>query len=62
MGKPRIKLVTDRSGAVFARPKEIDLGEVGNSRRFPKITGIIEPSRARFNVSSVLINSNTMAS
>jgi len=56
INKPRIKLVTDRTGSVFARPKEIDLGEPSNARRFPKITGIIEPSRARFNVSAVLMS------
>lgn len=51
--KPRIRLITDRGGQVFVNPKEIDLGESGD-RNFPPITGIIEPDRARFNVTSLL--------
>lgn len=53
IARPRIKLVTDRSGQVFAKPKEIDLGAPSQGRRFPRITGVIEPSRARFNVTGV---------
>ena len=56
IGRPRIKLVTDRSGQVFGKPKEIDLGAPSQGRRFPKITGIIEPSRARFNVTGVFFD------
>ncbi len=56
VARPRIKLVTDRSGQVFAKPKEIDLGAPSQGRRFPRITSIIEPSRARFNVTSVLLD------
>jgi hypothetical protein len=55
VARPRIKLVTDRAGQVFAKPKEIDLGAVGQGRRYPKIVGIIEPSRARFNVTGVIL-------
>lgn len=55
VAKPRIKLVTDRAGDVFARPKELDLGAPSAGRRFPRITGVIEPSRARFNISAVLM-------
>ncbi len=57
IARPRIKLVSDRSGQVFAKPKEIDLG-MAQGRRFPKIVGIIEPSRARFNVTGVLLESS----
>lgn len=56
LARPRIKLVTDRSGQVFAKPKEIDLG-AAQGKRFPRIVGIIEPSRARFNVTGVLLES-----
>jgi hypothetical protein len=55
IARPRIKLITDRAGQVFAKPKQIDLGSGGTGRRFPKIVAIIEPSRARFNVTSVLL-------
>jgi hypothetical protein len=55
VARPRIKLITDRAGQVFSKPKEIDLGAPSQGRRFPRITGIIEPTRARFNVTSVLL-------
>jgi hypothetical protein len=55
IARPRIKLVSDRSGQVFAKPKEIDLGVPSQGRRFPRIVGIIEPSRARFNITGVLL-------
>jgi len=55
VARPRIKLITDRSGQVFAKPKEIDLGAPSKGARFPRIVGIIEPSRARFNVTAVLL-------
>jgi hypothetical protein len=57
IARPRIKLVSDRSGQVFAKPKEIDLGAPSQGRRFPRIVGIIEPSRARFNVTGALLES-----
>jgi hypothetical protein len=57
IARPRIKLVSDRSGQVFAKPKEIDLGAPSQGRRFPRIVGIIEPSRTRFNVTGVLLES-----
>jgi hypothetical protein len=53
VARPRIKLITDRSGQVFAKPKEIDLGAPSQGRRFPRITGVIEPNKARFNVTGV---------
>lgn len=58
IARPKIKLVSDRSGQVFAKPKEIDLGVPSQGRRFPRIIGIIEPSRARFNVTGVLLESS----
>lgn len=57
IARPRVKLVTDRSGQVFSKPKEIDLGAPSQGRRFPRITGVIEPSRARFNTTGVLMTS-----
>jgi hypothetical protein len=56
IARPRVKLVTDRSGQVFAKPKEIDLGAPSQGRRFPRITGVIEPTRARFNTTGVLMS------
>lgn len=53
--RPRVRLITDRAGQVFAKPKEIDLGAPSQGRRFPRITGVIEPSKARFNVTGVLM-------
>ena len=55
LARPRVKLITDRSGQVFSKPKEIDLGEPSQGRRFPRITGLIEPSKARFNVTGALM-------
>lgn len=55
IARPRIKLVSDRSGQVFAKPKEIDLGLPSTGRKFPRIIGIVEPSRAKFNVAGVLL-------
>ena len=56
LARPRVKLITDRSGQVFAKPKEIDLGTTSEGgRRFPRITGVIEPTKARFNVTGVLV-------
>ena len=54
VGRPRIRLVTDRTGNVIAKPKELDLGAPPAGERYPRIKGVIEPSRARFNVTSVL--------
>jgi hypothetical protein len=56
LARPRVKLITDRSGQVFAKPKEIDLGSASQGRRFPRITGVIEPTKARFNVTGVLMS------
>ena len=56
LSRPRVKLITDRSGQVFAKPKEIDLGIPSQGRRFPRITGIIEPTKARFNVTGALMS------
>jgi hypothetical protein len=60
VARPRIKLITDRSGQVFAKPKLIDLGEPSQGRRFPPIAAIIEPSRAKFNVAGLLMQEGTM--
>jgi hypothetical protein len=57
IARPRVKLVTDRAGQVFSKPKEIDLGAPSQGRRFPRITGVIEPSRARFNATGILMTS-----
>jgi hypothetical protein len=60
IARPRIKLVADRSGQVLAKPKEIDLGTSSKGARFPRIVGIIEPSRARFNVTSVMFDNGAV--
>jgi hypothetical protein len=59
LARPRVKLITDRAGQVFAKPKEIDLGAPSQGRRFPRITGVIEPTKARFNVTGVLMADKT---
>ena len=53
--RPRVNLITDRNGQVFAKPRMIDLGEPTEGKRYPRITGVIEPSRARFNVTGAVI-------
>ncbi len=53
--KPRIRLMTDKSGRSFATPKEIDLGEPSKSRRFPQISSTIAPDKARFNLAGVFM-------
>lgn len=55
LARPRVKLITDRAGQVFAKPKEIDLGAPSQGRRFPRITGVLEPNKSRFNVTGVLM-------
>lgn len=58
LARPRVRLVTDRSGQVYDNPREIDLGSSATTdpKRSPRITGIIEPTKARFNVTGVLMN------
>lgn len=55
VGRPRIKLVTDHAGNAFPKPKELDLGTATATDRYPRIRGVIEPNRARFNVTAVLL-------
>lgn len=50
--RPRIRLVTDRSGGVLVAPFEIDLGTPDNDS-FPKISRVLQPSEACFNVPGV---------
>ena len=47
---PLVRLVTDRKGRALDSPKEIDLGRATQARTFPRIVNVIEPDRARFNV------------
>lgn len=55
LARPRVRLVTDGSGNVISKPRELDLGAADAADRYPRIRGIIEPSRARFNVTGVLL-------
>ena len=48
---PVVRLVTDRKGRALATPKELDLGAPTEGRQFPRISGIIDSARAKFNVS-----------
>ena len=52
---PRIKLLTDRTGQPFAQPREIDLGAPEGGRKFPRIKGVVEPSKAKFNVAGAIL-------
>jgi hypothetical protein len=56
LDKPRIRLVTDRSGQVFARPREVDLGEQTDPRKLPRIKRVIDPDKAHFNITGVLMS------
>jgi hypothetical protein len=47
---PLVRLVTDRKGRALDAPKEVDLGRATQARTYPRIVNIIEPDRARFNV------------
>jgi hypothetical protein len=49
---PLVRLVTDRNGRALDSPKEIDLGRATVARTYPRIVNIIEPDRARFNVTN----------
>ena len=51
--------ITDRTRQIYTLPKEIDLGRPASNKQAPRITGVIDPSKARFNVTSVLIAGST---
>jgi hypothetical protein len=53
--RPRVNLITDRNGQVYSKPRPIDLGEPAEGKRYPRVIGVIEPSRARFNVTGALL-------
>jgi len=56
LARPRVRLVTDRSGQIYDSPTEIDLGNPAlESKRTHRITAIIEPAKARFNVTGALM-------
>jgi hypothetical protein len=54
---PLVRLVTDRKGRALETPKELDLGAPSDSRQYPRISGIVDPSRAKFNVSRAFLAS-----
>jgi hypothetical protein len=52
---PRVRLVTDRKGRALDTPRELDLGAASAGRQYPRISGIIDPGRARFNVARAFL-------
>lgn len=57
LARPRVRLLTDRNGQIYDDPKELDLGGASETIRAMRITAIIDPSKARFNVTGALIGS-----
>jgi hypothetical protein len=53
--RPRVRLVVDRKGQVLDPPQEVDLGAPLQQVRLPKITRIVGPAEARFNVTRALV-------
>jgi hypothetical protein len=61
LARPRVKLISDRTGHIYPQPREIDLGNTGATKRAPRITSVIEPSKARINVTGVLMDGSAPA-
>jgi len=54
--RPVVKLVTDRAGKALEPPREVDLGSSGSGTRvYPRITNVLPPKQARFNVTRVFL-------
>lgn len=53
---PMVRLVTDRSGRALERPRQLDLGDTSEGRKYPRISGIIDPAHAKFNVTNAFIS------
>jgi hypothetical protein len=52
--RPVVRLVIDRNGRPLSPPREVDLGSNTSGRVFPRISRVIAPRQARFNVTRVL--------
>ncbi len=52
---PRVRIVTDARGNPMEPPKEIDLGTSGEARSLPRVKSVIDPQRARFNVTQAFV-------
>jgi hypothetical protein len=52
---PIVRLVTDRKGRALEQPRELDLGAPAAGRQYPRIGGIIDSARAKFNVTRALV-------
>jgi hypothetical protein len=50
VGLPLVRLVTDRKGRSLEKPRELDLGAASEGRTMPRISSIVDPGRAKFNV------------
>jgi hypothetical protein len=57
--RPRVRVVMDRTGRVLDPPREFDLGAPPPGRAFPRITRIVGPEEARFNVARVFVPAET---
>lgn len=53
--KPRIRLLTDRSGQLVQQRKLIDFGAPAQAATAPKVRGVVDASKVSFNVSSLLM-------
>lgn len=51
--RPRVKLITDRTGRALPRPHEVDLGRPPPRQPYPEIARIVDPNQADFNQAAV---------
>lgn len=52
---PCVRLVTDARGNPVNPPREIDLGSSAEARTLPKVKSVVDPQRARFNVTNAFV-------
>jgi HD-GYP domain-containing protein (c-di-GMP phosphodiesterase class II) len=53
---PRVRLVTDRKGRALQTPVDLDLGAPSAGRQYPRVSGIVDPARAKFNVARAFLS------
>jgi len=52
---PKVRIVTDARGNPIEPPREIDLGIGSEARSLPRVKSVINPKRARFNVTQAFV-------
>jgi hypothetical protein len=56
VNRPKVRLITDKSGRALDPPKEVDLGAPPPGYQFPQIARIIEPGSAKFNAAHAFLS------